>query len=1100
MRRAARKIPQIEETDMPVNAWTGLNTFGPHADLKPGELRTLSNFDNFGDYIKTRRGSQSLIEDFCPDEDILTHAVFDAGDKEYVVVQQTKNNPALPTGLFARAPATNPTAVLNNFIFIIDLSTLPTTWWDEVDTTIGAKGRAAKDVGAIELATDWFQFNNITQTGFVRVSWSGALVTTGIQEIRIYPPRSTNTTLIPTDTYGSDNCYDPANVVMYSPNGGDNDRSSNNLSFTVSGSLVSGDSVGQIGDATSFNGIDESLQAVLTSATKPVTMMAWLNPSAAAVGIMMSTYNDSDVTEMMDLLQDGANSIYQVIGDSGVSTTGISATPATIGEWSHAGGLVGDNITNSVATAYRNGVPGTTIIGTAANPIVNKLNIGVHLNGSAFHFPGLLQELWIFSDEKPGEWIAHEHSQSSDNATFWGTWETVTGDSNFRFCELAPTGIWLPVLTKRTLAEYTVLGLDTKVDMFVSNGKIFVFSTTGNSIFEFDSVTETFLQRKMGLPAPQINEVVSTVEVTSELKGKRIYAVELVYKNTTVTPNVDLIVSGPNRAIFSTGAMTFGEGRFAYAGSATGIEQEFTVKVSTITNDGTDLSGIENDIWTHIRLYRSKDISTATNSVPVAEGGADTEITGTEGELYQVLEVDRVTFLASFSGGQFTFVADTLLDDDLPFPLDFVTVERMDLFPMPAGATGVFHRDRIWCSGVTQFPGPQGVYTLDSIESKIYYTPEAKNQYSEQVGALNAIESDPGDGQKMIGLFSLQEDLIGIKEGKTGRVPYGDPKSGWVVEDEVIGISDRTFAQFVPNIGICAIVNDQTDFRIFGYDLAWHSDLFGLQISRPIRDIIATFAPTDLDFIYMNGKLMISGGTGTILVLATEQKKGWSIYTYPLLNLSEAVFTFDDGKKAIIINRDQRATQIEITDLDTDYNATSDSQAVMNFDLTTHRWQGEEGRELIQQRCLSITAALATNISCQPFVNGKLWDVPFTMIRPPEDYPELALRETEYQGYSEQSPVGNYIHYVITGTAPATIYSIMLNALVQKGQISPDFDPFELLAGSTTTPPWVNVNFALNDAGDEDRDINDFVINDAGDENRDINDFVINDAGTENRE
>ena len=670
---------------------------------------------------------------------------------------------------------------------------------------------------------------------------------------------------------------------------------------------------------------------------------------------------------------------------------------------------------------------------------------------------------------------------------------TFTG-SDFKFIELSASGTFTQVLEKSNAAPFTV-PTTNKVDITISNQKIYVFSTTGNSIIEYDTATSKFLRRKMGLPAPQISEVTSAAAGTpgEGIDGKRVYGVELVYKNTDVTPNVDIVVSGPNRAVLTSNP-SFKEGRLAYA---EGTDLEYTVKVSGTLNDGTSFTDIENGNWTHARLYRTKDLTTATNSTPDLQGGA--EIIGREDELYQVQEIDKATFLATESGGFYFFDTDAVKDDDIPFPLDVVTGNRLDMNVIPAADVGTFHRNKIWVSGVVSVPGPDGEYELDSIESKIFYTPESNTQYSESMRALDAIESEPGDGEKMIKLISFQEDLLGIKEGKTGRVPFGDPNSGWVTEDHVIGIEDRDYAQFVPNVGICAIVNDQQDFRIFGYDLAWHSDFAGMQVSRPIRDIIATFTPKDIDFFYMNGKLFLSGGKAQMLVLAVEQRKGWCVYNYPFNGLSESVFTFDEGRRAAVLSRGQRVIEIEVDDLDTDYDVPTATQLPIDYSFTTHRFQDNGGRSLIEQRWLSLVAILETNISCQPFINGKLWDVPFNMLLDPQEYPDAALRETEYQGYSEVKPLGNYIHYVISGKSPATIYSIMLNCLIQRGQLQAGFDPFEVLESAIIEPPWARTDLFIKDASDVDRIIGDFTQNDAGDDTRVLANYTQDDAGNEDR-
>lgn len=666
--------------------------------------------------------------------------------------------------------------------------------------------------------------------------------------------------------------------------------------------------------------------------------------------------------------------------------------------------------------------------------------------------------------------------------------------SEFRSIELAASSTWTDVVEKSDSSSYTPTITD-KVDMMMSNQKVYIFDTGGNSILEYNSTTERFERRKMGLPAPRIESIASSAAGVpgAGLDGKRVYGVELVYKDTTVTPNVDIILSGPNRAIVVANP-SFKEGRLAYA---EGTDLEYTVKVSPTLNDGTTIIDTVNSNWTHIRLWRSKDVTTATNSTPDLQGPA--EIVGREDELYQVQEMDKATFLATLSGGFYFFAADSIKDDDIPFPLDVVTGDRLDMSIIPAADIGTFHRNRIWVSGVVEIPGPSGAYALEAISSKIFYTPESSTVYSESSRALDAIESEPGDGENMIKLVSFQEDLLGIKEGKTGRVPYGDPASGWVTEDHVIGIEDRDFAQFVPNVGICAIVNDQKDFRIFGYDLAWHSDFAGLQISRPIRDIVETFTSNDIDFLYMNGKLLISNGQGLILNLAVEQRRGWGKYLYPLNNLSEVVFTFDEGRRAAVINQGQRVVEIEVDNLDTDYDASTGLTIPIDYGLTTHKFQDNGGRSLIEQRWLSVVAVLTTNISCQPYVNGKLWNVPFTMLLDPSAYPDSALRETEYQGYSEIKPIANYIHYEISGQAPATIYSIMLNCLIQRGQLQAGFDPFQVLQLAQTAPDWADTGLLIKDAGDTDRIIGNFTQNDAGDTGRTIGDFTQDDAGDEDR-
>ena len=106
--------------------------------------------------------------------------------------------------------------------------------------------------------------------------------------------------------------------------------------------------------------------------------------------------------------------------------------------------------------------------------------------------------------------------------------------------------------------------------------------------------------------------------------------------------------------------------------------------------------------------------------------------------------------------------------------------------------------------------------------------------------------------------------------------------------------------------------------------------------------------------------------------------------------------------------------------------------------------------------------------------------MPFFMVNRPEDYVFDEEKETEYQGYSEEKPIGNYLHYEISAVAPFSIYSIVLNALVQRGVVPVDFDPFATLALSKVppTPTWVDANDLIVETGIADTDYNETGVSD----------------------
>src|SRR5690606_5987295 len=115
---------------------------------------------------------------------------------------------ALPDTGYALLEVSNPSSALTDFSLLVDLSLLPQGWWDAVDTSDPTKGRAAKDAGEVELPCDWIAFDADTQTGWLRVLWTGTLASTGEQLLRVYPPVEANASVAAGETYGQYAAYD----------------------------------------------------------------------------------------------------------------------------------------------------------------------------------------------------------------------------------------------------------------------------------------------------------------------------------------------------------------------------------------------------------------------------------------------------------------------------------------------------------------------------------------------------------------------------------------------------------------------------------------------------------------------------------------------------------------------------------------------------------------------------------------------------------------------------------------------------------------------------------------------------------------------------
>lgn len=307
--------------------------------------------------------------------------------------------------------------VFNPFL-TVDLSKQPQTWWDDANTTDGTKGRAAKDSNGSELAITWIEFNKTNQTGKLRILWTGPIVN-GETIVRVYAPNTRNESVSSTDTFGSNACMNGANVRLYSPNGGNDDRSSNAFTLTENGGVVSGDSAGQLGDATEFDGTNQYLNTAITDQDQPLTFMAWSNSDTSKnqTLVIMNGNPLFDHSISMDKLTDGRMSAAIV---DPVGTSNLQGLTFSTGNnvWLHSAAVFNETAVQNV-DIFLNGVLDNSVSsGPTRNPTIDEIRIGASFD----FFDGKMQEVLVFNDAKTVDWINFEFIQIKDNASFWSPW------------------------------------------------------------------------------------------------------------------------------------------------------------------------------------------------------------------------------------------------------------------------------------------------------------------------------------------------------------------------------------------------------------------------------------------------------------------------------------------------------------------------------------------------------------------------------------------------------------------------------------------------------------------------------------------------------
>jgi hypothetical protein len=332
---------------------------------------------------------------------------------------------ALPSTGYGLATVTNPGSALTDFTVIVDLSRMHASWWAEVDTSDGTKGRAAIDSTEAELPCDWIDFDDTAETGFLRVKWSGTLSASGTQKLRVYPPVAANASVAANATYGSDNAYD-LYWQGYWPDGGGNDRTKNSYHLSAAGSPSIGGTNGPLGKGTEYNGIDQSSYIEMGVVPNlPSTLFGWFNPVELHYGTLIcpSRFNASNIYRQLSNRTEAEGDVLRALSRDGTAGGPSSTKDYELDKWQSGAGVY---IEGTEATVYLDGGNSASLESLGTPTGINNFEIGAigrsNAHASVTKFKGVLSQLHAHSIDRDGAWIAYEDLQVRDNNTFWGNW------------------------------------------------------------------------------------------------------------------------------------------------------------------------------------------------------------------------------------------------------------------------------------------------------------------------------------------------------------------------------------------------------------------------------------------------------------------------------------------------------------------------------------------------------------------------------------------------------------------------------------------------------------------------------------------------------
>lgn len=334
---------------------------------------------------------------------------------------------------YSEITLTNPTGTLTNFPLMINLASMPNTWWNNLTST-GIDIRAALPDDTI-LPLDVISCTTGaagTRSGLVAVNYSGTLQTTGTQKVRLWVGNPSVTLSNPNSASGQYNAY-PSGLTHFYWNGLGEDRTRNQNTLTLfSNPTVGGVSGPYSGTkATAVNAQYGNTSGNIPTGF-PITLLGSINPVTIANGTLQPiigiTNTGSNTTYIQFSLQTGT---YGIVRNGNFDPLETTIT-GTVGIW-HRCALRAVNATNRIIYLNATGLQET---GSCTFPsTVNSIYLGANyiaaglgnwiVNSGSF---GLVQ---IYNTDLGEAWISYDKlmnlpmsGNQSDFYTF-GSWITT---------------------------------------------------------------------------------------------------------------------------------------------------------------------------------------------------------------------------------------------------------------------------------------------------------------------------------------------------------------------------------------------------------------------------------------------------------------------------------------------------------------------------------------------------------------------------------------------------------------------------------------------------------------------------------------------------
>jgi hypothetical protein len=325
-------------------------------------------------------------------------------------------------------PNTNVTGSHTDFPLLVDLSDLPASFWNTVANG-GGDIRVFEDQagGLVEVPREVV---SCVTTGGANTGelWVKIPLLTATSDCVLQIHADGTSDYSTTATYGRNEVWSDYEFVSHDGGGTD---SSGTLSLTANGGVTSGDTTGQIGAATNYDGANDYFTGAISSpGASDYTMQSWVSPDDSATFNPYFNVGQRDGAKPsigIDLASSGGFNFFVQDNSSGAQFDIITGGSYSGGSswYKHDGTLDKDGN----LTVYKDGssVQSQAVTSNSDGSIVvTDVWIGNRWNLSTY-FDGQLDELRIIKAALSANWITTEYANQSDPGTFYAATDPSAG-------------------------------------------------------------------------------------------------------------------------------------------------------------------------------------------------------------------------------------------------------------------------------------------------------------------------------------------------------------------------------------------------------------------------------------------------------------------------------------------------------------------------------------------------------------------------------------------------------------------------------------------------------------------------------------------------